>query len=249
MLKTRTIAIAFGFLLLAAAAARTQDSTPVQQPPAAPGAGRSGGQSQEGQRGRPPLFGKITAIHSDSIEITRADNTSATVKFSDKTQYRKDRQEAKRTDFKVGDMIFVRGEEDTDHTWTAEMIGSRSGGGPGGFAGQGGQMGALGTDFVVGEVKALDPPKITVLRPDNVTQTIELNEDTSLRRGQESVTMADIQPGDHIFARGGMQNGAFVPKMVNVISPEQWKRMQEMGFVPGGGQAPPRQPKSGSNPQ
>src|SRR5207247_1970762 len=108
----------------------------------------------------------------------------------------------------------------------------RSGGSPGGpgMGGPGGGMmmggGELGKDFVFGEVKSVDAPKITVMRPDNVTQTLELNEETSLRKGRESVTMADIQPGDHVFVRGGVQANAFVPKMVMVIGPEQWKRMQ-----------------------
>src|SRR5712671_7947663 len=80
----------------------------------------------------------------------------------------------------------------------------------------------------IGEVKSVDAPKLTILRVDSVTQTLELNEDTSLRRGRDSITMADIQPGDHIFARGVSANDVFVPKGVNVIPPEQWKRMQEM---------------------
>jgi hypothetical protein len=46
--------------------------------------------------------------------------------------------------------------------------------------------------------------------------------------------MADIQVGDHLLARGAMQNDVFVPKMVMVIGPEQWKRMQEMGGQAGG---------------
>jgi hypothetical protein len=92
----------------------------------------------------------------------------------------------------------------------------------------------------------VDAPKITVLRPDNVTQTMELNEETSLRKGRDSITMADIQPGDHIVVRGGVQNNSFVPKSVMVISPEQWKRMQEMGMMPAGN-APANPPKS--NPQ
>jgi hypothetical protein len=58
---------------------------------------------------------------------------------------------------------------------------------------------------------------------------LELNEETSLRKGRDSITMADIQVGDHLFARGAVENNAFVPKMVMVIGPEQWKRMQEMG--------------------
>jgi UDP-N-acetylglucosamine enolpyruvyl transferase len=60
-------------------------------------------------------------------------------------------------------------------------------------------------------------------------QTIELNEDTSLHKGRESITMADIQVGDHLMARGAMQSDVFVPKGVMVINAEQWKRMQEMG--------------------
>ena len=101
--------------------------------------------------------------------------------------------------------------------------------------------GTMGKDFVAGEVKSLDPPKITILRVDNVTQTLELNEETSIRRGRESITMADIQPGDHIIARGASTNEIFVPKMLNVVSPEQWKRMQEMiGGEDRGGAPPPQ---------
>ena len=101
-------------------------------------------------------------------------------------------------------------------------------GGAGGGGAQAFMQGAMGKDFVVGEVKSVDAPKLIVLRVDNVTQTLELNEETSLRRGRDSITMADIQPGDHIIARGAMANDVFVPKNVNVIPPEQWKRMQEM---------------------
>jgi hypothetical protein len=41
--------------------------------------------------------------------------------------------------------------------------------------------------------------------------------------------MADIQPGDHLLARGAVENNVFVPKTVIVIGAEQWKRMQEFG--------------------
>src|SRR5712692_6194153 len=71
--------------------------------------------------------------------------------------------------------------------------------------------------------------RITWSRSDNVTQSIELNEDTSLRKGRDSITMEDVQVGDHLVARGAVQNDVFVPKFVMVIGPEQWKRMQEMG--------------------
>src|SRR5208337_3312944 len=101
------------------------------------------------------------------------------------------------------------------------------GGGRGGFGGGGG-FGEMGKDFVIGEVKSTDAPKLTILRTDNVTQTLELTEDASIRQGRESITMADIHPGDHVVIRGVLQNNTFVPKNVMVLSPEQWQRMQQM---------------------
>ena len=171
--------------------------------------------------------GQITAIQGDNFTVTRPDGTKVTVKLTDKTEFRKDRQPAKQTDFKVGDFVMVRGEENADHSITAEMLGGRSGGGGPGGSGGDAFFGEMGKDFVAGEVKSLDPPKVTLQRPDNVTQTVELNEETSLRKGRESITMADIKPGDHLMMRGALQNGVFVPKVVMLLSPEQWARMQQ----------------------
>ena len=223
-------------LLLGATPVFAQDpvTAPPQQSSATGGELRQG---LEGARGR-GLVGKITAIKAGALELAGMDGASVTVKLTDKTEYRKDRQSAKLADFKVGDTVMIRAEGGGDQDLTALLVAGRTGSGPGGQGrgGPGGGMmmggGELGKDFVFGEVKSVDAPKITVLRPDNVTQTLELNEETSLRKGRESVTMADIQVGDHVLVRGGVQNNAFVPKMVMVIGPEQWKRMQEMGMVP-----------------
>src|SRR5438445_5532693 len=205
--------------LLAATAGRAQTpapATPSQEQGAAPAAGqRRITNDGPGQ----PLLGKITTINKGSMELAKPDGTTATVRITDKTEYQRDRQGAKLADFKVGDMVFVRGEENADHSVTALLIGGRSGRGPEGGARVFGEM---GKDFVVGEVKSIDAPKLTVLRPDNVTQTLELNEETSLRRGRESITMADVQVGDHVVVRGGVQNNTFVSKNVMVLSPEQW---------------------------
>jgi hypothetical protein len=188
---------------------------------------------------RMPLFGKITAIHDSTIEISNPNGDAVTVKVTPQTEFRKDRQAAKRSDFKVGDVIAVRGQENPDHTWTAQTIGARSANGEG--RGPNMQAGTLGKDYVAGEVKSVDAPKISVLRSDNVSQTIELNEDTSLRKGRDAITMADVQVGDHLLARGALQNNVFVPKFVMVIGPEQWQRMQEAGGMrwgaPGGGRS------------
>ena len=212
-----------------ASALPSQSQNEAQQP----------GQATDGQR--MPLLGKITAVHQGSLDVADTNGDTVTVKINGQTEFRKDRQPAKRTDFKVGDIIIVRGEENPDHTWTAQAVAARSRngpngpngrGGPGGPGGAGGrfaQTGTLGKDYVAGEIKSIDAPKLSVLRSDNVTQELELNEDTSLRKGRDSITMADIQVGDHLLARGGVENNVFVPKTVVVIGPEQWKRLQEMG--------------------
>jgi preprotein translocase subunit YajC len=224
----------------AATPAQTPDSPSapqdqVQSPP--PGGGH--GSRHGGAQGGHGTIGKITAIHGNSLQISRPDGSTVTINLTDKTEYRKDRQPAQLSDFKVGDFVMVRGDENSDHSINAQSLSGRTAnGGPGVMgAGPGGAaFGEMGKDFVAGVVKSVDAPKLTVLRADNVTQTVELNEDTSLRRGRESITMADIQPGDHIVVRGGLQNNVFVPKAVILLSSEQWERIQQ--FAQGGaGQA------------
>jgi hypothetical protein len=239
-----------GLVGVVGARAQAPDSSGAPNPPSAgsqdPASGRSPAQNpgtrQRGEGGGPrPLFGKITVMRDGAIELATPDGQTLTVKLTGQTEFRKDREPAKATDFKVGDTVMVRGDENADHSITARMVGARTGGpgGPGGPGGAGGrQMGTLGKDYVVGEVKAIDAPRLTVLRPDNVTQTLELNEETSLRKGRDSITMADIQVGDHVMARGAMEKDVFVPKGVMVMNAEQWKRMQEMREQNSGQNAP-----------
>jgi hypothetical protein len=225
--------LSFLFLIIGVPSpAQTPDSPSapqdqVQGPPPAGDRGQHHGGAREGHG----TIGKITAIHGNSLQIVRPDGSSVTVNLTDKTEYRKDRQPAQLSDFKVGDFVMASGEESPDHSVTAQSLRGRSAnGGPvamGSGPGGGAAFGEMGKDFVAGVVKSVDAPKLTVLRADNVTQTLELNEDTSLRRGRESITMADIQPGDHVIVRGGLQNSAFVPKAVILLSAEQWERMQQ----------------------
>jgi hypothetical protein len=199
----------------------------VQGPPLGGERGSRHGGATDGHG----TLGKITAIHGKSLQVAKPDGSTVTINLTDKTEYRKDRQPAQLSDFKVGDFVMVSGDENSDHSVTAQSLRGRSAnGGPGmtgAGPGGGAAFGEMGKDFVAGVVKSVDAPKLTVLRADNVTQTLELNEETSLRRGRESITMADIQPGDHVVVRGGLQNNAFVPKAVILLSAEQWERLQQ----------------------
>ena len=215
-------------------------------PPGAPVAGPGRGRG---------VFGKITAIQNDAIEVARPDGTKLSVKLTAATEFRKERKAAKLSDFKVGDSVMVRTDRQAGQSGDATALTVASV--PAGFAGRerggpgaaGMMPGTMGKDFVAGEVKSLDPPKLVVLRMDGVMQTLELNEETSLRRGRDSVTMADIQPGDHIFARGAVANDVFVPKSINVLPPEQWKRMQEMNSQGEGAGAPQGAPAEAASPK
>ena len=133
-----------------------QGAAPAQNAPAAQGAGAPQTPGRDSER-RPAVFGKLKAVHEQSVEITVESGDTLTVKISGSTQFRKDGQDAKPSDLKVGDIVFVRGKENADHTWNAEMIGTRSnggfGGGPGGGrggAGGGRPAGVLGQDYVFG---------------------------------------------------------------------------------------------------
>jgi preprotein translocase subunit YajC len=230
----------------AAASLQNQDASQQQGEQQATTQGARRGFGRGGPMDGHGVIGKITSIGKDSIEVTRPDGSTAIVKLSDHTEFRKDRQPAKLSDFKAGEYIFVRGDENADHSFAAQIVAGRTGSGAQGdrlFSN--GFRGELGKDLVVGEVKSIEAPNITVLRPDNVTQTLELTEDTALRKGRESITMADIQPGDHLIARGGVQNNIFVPKNLFVLTAEQWQRMQEMGMENGvrTGASAPNTPK------
>jgi hypothetical protein len=237
--------IFLGLLSMArAGTTRAQQPTDSATPPAHQGRQENVWIGQE--RGPRPIVGQITALHEGTIEITTPDGQALTVKWNDQTEFRKDREKAKASDFKAGDLIMVRGHEAANHVINARMIGARTGG-PGMEP-----LGTLGKDYVAGEVKVVDAPRLTVLRPDNVTQTIDLNEETSLRRVRESITMAEIQVGDHVIARGAQLNEVFVPKSVMVMGAEQWQRMQERGRIgkgPGaaGPQGAPPKPQEQPN--
>ncbi|HEX4646410.1 MAG TPA: DUF5666 domain-containing protein [Verrucomicrobiae bacterium] len=247
----------FCFLTIGVASpAQTPDSTstPQDQTQNQPSTGDRGPRRGGAREGRGTI-GKITAIHGNSLQLAKPDGSTITVNLTDKTEFRKDRQPAKLADFKVGDFVMASGDENPDHSITAQSLrGHSANGGPGGVGtgpGGGAAFGEMGKDFVDGVVKSVDAPKVTVLRADNITQTLELNEDTSLRRGRESITMADIQPGDHIVIRGGLQNNAFVPKAVMLLSTEQWERMQQFaqGRAGQAGNAPTTAPAGNPPPQ
>lgn len=203
-------------------------------------------QNQErGGRNLPPgenVMGKVTAVTKDSLTISSISGGDAvTVKISESTRVMKERQPAKLEDIKTDDTIFARGKLN-GNVMDAAMVGVmdpqlvariQQGGGPGGGGmpggGQAGMMFGfnredLGKKFIMGEVKAINETKLTIARTDGQTQEIEVDENTSFKKGQESITLPDIKVGDFVRGRGELKDNIFVPKEL-VVGRLQIRRM------------------------
>lgn len=207
-MKSTLVAICLCFSMFCIA-----QTAPPNAPPGDQGPPPAQDSPRNGQR-LPAVAGIITAIDANAITVKTRDGQIAQVTLNDKTQYRKDREPAKLSDFKVGDMVFVRGQKTGDSSWQAEMVGTRTrGDSPDNF------REGLGKRFIAGEVKSIDGTQLTIQRPDGVTQTISVDENTSFRKQGESITLADFKPGDHVFGRGELKNGVFVPAVLNLGDP------------------------------
>ncbi len=239
---TRKLAV---LLLLTCAMAWAQsESAPPQdqQNPQQRGEGRGYGRRGDFQG----VGGTITAITADTITLKTMNGSQATVKLTPQTMYRRDREPAKLSDFKVGDMIMVRGEPSGESSWTAQGVMSNQN--------MAMMRDQLGKKFIAGEVAKIEDTKLTINRPDGQTQVIQVDESTSFQNAKrESITLADIKVGDRVFGRGDLKDGIFVPAVLNVGAPGEMRMMRRggpgQGAGPGGSGQNPPPPDADKQPQ
>jgi riboflavin synthase alpha subunit len=187
---------------------------------------------------REGVGGQITAIDGSTVTLETFRGETAKVKITSSTRLMKDGNEVKLSEFKVGDRVFASGEQDKDGVWTAQMFGQRNGGG---------RMGAAqarpednGKTYILGELIKIDGTKLTVKKPDNTEQVIEVDDDTSFRNERrESVTLADIKVGDFVRGQGSVKSGVFVPSVLNTGRPRGPRSMAPS--APSPDSAPPNQ--------
>jgi hypothetical protein len=179
------------------------------------------------------VVGKVTAVNGTTLTVAPlAGGDPVTVKIGGNARVIKDRQPAAAADIKVDDMVFARGSmsgKSLDAVLVTlinpEMVQRMQQGGMGQF-----NRDDLGKKIILGEVKAINELKLTIARPDNQTQEIEVDENTSFRKGRESITLADIKVGDFVRGTGDLKEGVFIPKELNVGRPGM-----VMGFGGAGG--------------
>ena len=200
--------------------------------------------------------GTVTAVEADHLTVKTEEGETYQVVVSDNTRIMENRAPVKLTDVKTGDGIGAMGVMDAPtKTLHAVFVGvvdaeqvkkARE---------------DLGKTFITGTVTAIDMDnaRLTVKRPDGVSQTIQADETTSFKQGRrrersgagqanpgagantdpaaESITLADIKAGDLVGGRGSIKNGMFVPTELRVMHPRprEGRRRGNMPPVAGSG--------------
>ncbi len=227
-------------------------------------------QERGDRRDVPPgdaILGKVTSVGKDSLVLSPLmGGDPVTVNITDTTRIMKDRQPVKLTDIKTDDVVFVRGQMNTgvlsavvvgvlnpemaQRIQPGGMIRFGMGRGNGGGAGFGGGAGTfnredLGKKFIAGEVKAINETKLTIARPDGQSQDIEVDENTSFKRGNESITLPDIKVGDFVRGAGELKDNVFVPRELVVGRPQIRMMIAEpQGNAPADKPSTPAPPKN-----
>lgn len=171
--------------------------------------------------------GDITAISGSTITVKTEQGETYSILTGPNTHFRKQRDDIQISDLRVGDMIGAFGDKDTK----AKTLGAA-------FVAvvdkaRYEQMRAeFGKTWTAGVVQSINGTNITIKRPDNVTQTVAVDENTSFHRRREDITLLDIKPGDNIGARGALKDGTFLATLINVRpAGEHGHRRRDSGEV------------------
>jgi hypothetical protein len=263
MLRRTAAMLVVSGLALGVAPALAQE----RSAPAAP-ARNGGGQFAGMQR----VAGEVTAVSGTTLTVKTEEGATLQIVTTDNTRVMKGRGAAvKVAELKVGDGVTAAGNLDAPNkTLHAAMV----------FAVDAADVKKLkdnlGKTYITGKVTAinLDDAKMTIERPDHVSQTIAFDETTSFKRGRglraggmgfggggagigtgagpapggdggESITLADIKVGDNVAGQGSVKSGTFVPAQLMVATPGQGGRRSGTPAAPGAAPNPAPAPGPG----
>ena len=147
------------------------------------------------------IRGTVTAATATQLTVKTEAGEVYQVIVTPNTQVRKGRDPMKIADVHPGDAVGAMGVLDAPNkTVHAMMIGvmdaeqirkARE---------------ALGKTWIAGKITAIDEVKLTIMRSDNVSQVIEVDEDTSFRKGGRGMR-AMMGDGSGGFGGGGFGGG------------------------------------------
>ncbi len=88
----------------------------------------------------------------------------------------------------------------------------------------------FGKTWLAGTIVSIRGTQLVVKRPDDVTTTVTVDENTSFRKRHESITLGDIQVGDGLTAKGAMGKSTFAGSLLTVVDAReisQWARLRD----------------------
>ncbi len=212
------------------------------------------------------IGGTITAVAGPQVTIKTVDGVVYQVVTTDNTRVMRGRGvPGKLADLKAGDGLMAMGNLDapnkTMHAAIVMSIDAEQMKKMEDAHQQ--ELANLGKTVIAGQVTAVDLDNATMMveRPDGVSQTIGFDENTSFRRGRwrmfgqgragtgsnsanypavggESITLADIKPGDRVSGPGEVKNGRFIARELDVIVPGTGRRRQGDNTAAPADQAP-----------
>lgn len=145
-----------------------------------------------GPGGGQAVRGTVTSATADSISIKSDEGVAYKIIVTPNTRIMQQREAVKAADIKPGEYVMAMGQtDDAAKEIHAAMVGVIP-------AEQAAQMKAraaemqasLGKTWITGKVSAINETKLTIERPDKVSQVIELDENTSMHRGGRGAMMA-----------------------------------------------------------
>ncbi len=127
-------------------------------------------------------------------------------------------QEIKAAEIKVGDVIMAAGEADSaKRTLGAVMIFQVD---PERARQMREYQAQFGKTWLAGRITAIDETKITLEGiTDHAPHSFLVDENTSFRKRRDSITLAEIHPGDQIRVEGALAAGTFTATLVQAIEP------------------------------
>lgn len=222
------------------------------------GMGRGGGMMMMGANN---AHGKVTAITGNELTIQDEQGQTFKIETGPNTRIRKDRDQAKITDIHVGDTVIAMGNlDDQTKTIGAMFVMVPT---PEQVAQMEKMRATFGKTWTAGKITAIKDLTVTIERPDKVTQTVAVDENTTFHKGARGqatdITFPDIKVGDMLRAEGAVQGNNFQATSVVVMEPRQpgqgrygnggpGSRMrQQPDAAPPAGSAPPPQPNGAQN--
>ncbi len=88
----------------------------------------------------------------------------------------------------------------------------------------------FGKTWLAGTIVSIHGTQLQVKRPDDVTTTVTVDENTSFRKRHESITLGDMRVGDGLTARGTMGKSAFAGTFLTVVDAREiseWAKLRD----------------------